>query len=60
MEVDCIIQARMSSSRLPGKVLMNIGDNSVLEFCIKRLQKVKNINRIIVATSNNNSDNKIV
>ena len=41
MEVDCIIQARMSSSRLPGKVLMKIGDNTVLEFCVKRLQKVK-------------------
>ena len=41
MEVDCIIQARMSSSRLPGKVLMNIGDNSVLNFVLKDCKKLK-------------------
>lgn len=46
-----IIQARMGSTRLPNKVLMDLNGKPVLEHIINRLQKSKNIDDIIVATS---------
>ena len=38
-----IIQARMNSSRLPGKMLKKIGKYSIIEWVIKRLKKAKSI-----------------
>ena len=54
-----LIQARMSSSRLPGKVVMNIGNLPVLALIIKRCQKAEMINMIIVVTSIHEEDDKI-
>jgi len=54
-----LIQARMSSSRLPGKVLMNIGNLPALALIIKRCQKAEMINMIIVVTSIHEEDDKI-
>jgi spore coat polysaccharide biosynthesis protein SpsF len=51
-----IIQARLGSLRLPGKVLEPIGTKSVLELVISRLRRAKSINQIIVATSHEKSD----
>ena len=57
----CIIQARMGSSRLPGKVMMNVENQKpVLYFVIKQLQECKLIDKIIVATTTNEEDNQIV
>jgi spore coat polysaccharide biosynthesis protein SpsF len=56
----CIIQARMNSKRLPGKVLKKIFNQEMLNLLIERLKKSKKISSIIVATSNKNSDIKIV
>ena len=59
--VGCIVQARMGSTRLPGKVLMNVEDHkTVLYFVIKQLQECKLIDKIIVATTTNEEDSKIV
>jgi len=53
-----IIQARMNSKRLPGKVLKKINKKTVLENIIFRL---KNLNyTIVVATTNNLKDKKII
>lgn len=57
--ISAIIQARMGSTRLPGKVLKTIGDISLLELQIKRIQKSKNIDSIIIATSTNINDDEI-
>jgi len=46
-----IIQARMGSSRLPGKVLMPLVGKTVLEHVIRRCQHAKSIDRVIVATT---------
>jgi len=46
----CIIQARMGSSRLPGKVLRPLGNKTVLGNVIHRIQKCKLIDGIVVAT----------
>ncbi|HZU86470.1 MAG TPA: glycosyltransferase family protein [Anaerolineaceae bacterium] len=54
--VVAIIQARMSSSRLPGKVLRDIGGQSMLERMITRVQRSQRINRIVIATTIDPSD----
>ena len=59
MNVVAIIQARMGSSRLPGKVLMDLGGCSVLERVVCRLRRASTINRIIVATSSLVTDDVI-
>lgn len=58
--IGAIIQARMGSSRLPGKVLKNVDGMTLLEYQISRIKKSKNINKIIVATTINNIDDEIV
>ena len=59
-KIGCIIQARMGSTRLPGKVMMNVEDQKpVLYFVIKQMQECKLIEKIIVATTTNEEDNQI-
>lgn len=62
MNIVCIIQARTTSSRLPNKVLLNLpynGNKTVLEQVINRVKESKYINKIVVATTINETDNKI-
>ena len=61
-KVAIIIEARSSSKRLPGKILLPLGNKTVLEYLIKRLKTVsKKINsKIIIATTINEDDKKIV
>lgn len=54
------IEARMGSSRLPGKVMKKIGKYSVLEILIKRLEKSKLLNDIIVATTTSSKEKQLV
>ena len=55
------IEARMTSSRLPGKVLMPaVGEISMLQFMIERIRLAKNIDEILVATTINDTDKPIV
>ena len=54
------IEARMGSSRLPGKVMKKLGKYYLLEILIKRLKKSKLLDDIVVATTKNVKDNKIV
>jgi spore coat polysaccharide biosynthesis protein SpsF len=61
-KVIAIIQARMQSTRLPGKVLMPMpltGDSSILEQIVNQLRNSKFQPTVIVATSINNTDNAI-
>ena len=59
MNIVAIIQARMSSKRLPGKVLKKIQNKTVLEHVVSRIKKSKKITEIIVATSSDISDEPI-
>jgi len=60
MMVDCIIQARMGSSRLPGKVLMKVDSkNTILDSMINQLKYSKLIDRTIIATSKKMEDDVI-
>jgi len=51
-----IIQARMSSSRLPGKVLMDIAGRHMLQHVIERTMQAKTIDGIVLATTTDPSD----
>jgi len=60
MKTGVIIQARMGSTRLPGKVLMEIKENvTMLEYMINRVKKSNNIDGVIIATSTCPKDDKI-
>ena len=59
MVITAIIQARMNSSRLPGKVMLNIGGQTILSHVIKNLKMVNSINRIVVATTTSIFDDVI-
>jgi spore coat polysaccharide biosynthesis protein SpsF len=54
-----IIQARMGSSRLPGKVLMPILERPMLYYVVERLKQVESIDQIVVATSDLPRDDEI-
>jgi spore coat polysaccharide biosynthesis protein SpsF len=55
-----IIQARMGSTRLPGKVLLDLGGATVLARVVRRLQRSQQINQIVVATTTAPADEVIV
>jgi len=54
-----IIQARMGSTRFPGKVLKKLYKKTILQIIFERVQKSEKIDKIIFATSNNTLDDKI-
>lgn len=60
MKVGAIIQARMTSSRLPGKVLMPLFGKPALERMIERVKLAKLLDEIIIATTVNETDDPIV
>tara|TARA_B100000035_G_C20930642_1_gene522874 strand:- start:36 stop:794 length:759 start_codon:yes stop_codon:yes gene_type:complete len=60
MKILASIQARMNSSRLPGKVLSDICGKPMLLWQIERIKRSNYINDIIVATSNSREDDTII
>ncbi|WP_252231541.1 glycosyltransferase family protein [Clostridium sp. ZBS15] len=60
MKVVCIVQARVGSTRLPGKVLKEICGKTVLEHDVNRLKLVPNIDEIVIATTVESQDDKIL
>jgi glutamate-1-semialdehyde 2,1-aminomutase len=50
-KVVAVVQARMGSTRLPGKVMMDLHGSTVIEVLLKRLSKSNLIDEIVVATS---------
>jgi len=59
MSIIVILQARMSSTRLPNKVLKLIANKPMLQLQIERIQQAKLIDKIIVATSKQSEDDAI-
>ena len=60
MKIGAIIFSRMNSSRLPGKALIEINQKFLIERVIERTKKIKNINHICLATSENPDDDKLI
>ena len=54
------IEARMTSSRLPGKVLMEFCGKSDLQHIIERLKRSRYVDEVVVATTVNETDNPII
>ena len=60
MNIVSVIEARMNSKRLPGKVLLPAQKISMLEHLVERLKTIKIIDQIVVATTVNSKDDEIV
>jgi len=54
-----VAQARMSSSRLPGKVLMDLGPGRTLELLARRLARAQSVDALALATSDHRDDDPI-
>ena len=56
MRIAGIIQARMGSKRLPGKVLRNIAGSTIIERIVARMSEVSLIDQLILATTDQDED----
>jgi spore coat polysaccharide biosynthesis protein SpsF len=56
VKVVATIEARMTSSRLPGKMMLPLGDQPVLGRLIRRLQQAEGLDAIVLATTTNATD----
>ena len=59
MKVVTVIQARMGSTRLPGKVMMNLGGAPVLEWCVRACRAASGIDEVVIATTTEKKDDII-
>lgn len=59
MRTVAVVQARMTSTRLPGKVLLKAMGRSMLDYQLERVARVPSIDAIVIATTTNASDDPI-
>lgn len=59
MKVLCIVQARMGSSRLPGKVMKDLMGKPMITYTLEALKKSRYIDEVILATSNKSIDDPL-
>jgi len=60
MKIVATIEARMTSTRLPGKVMMPVLGKPILYYLVERLKSVPSIDEIVLATTLNKTDDKII
>lgn len=60
LQIVVIVQARMGSTRLPGKILKQVLGKPLIQFLIERLERIKLKNSIIVATTTNSKDDILI
>lgn len=60
MSIVAVVQARMSSTRLPGKVLKDLGGAPILDWVVERLRRARSLDGIVIATTTNPADDPIV
>lgn len=56
MNIVAVVQARMGSTRLPGKVMMDVGGRPLIEALLSRLAGTQGLDQIVLATSADPSD----
>lgn len=59
MKTVAIIQSHLGSSRLPGKILMDLVGRTVLERVVRRTQRCRGIDEVVVATSSSRIDDSV-
>ncbi len=59
-KIVAIVQARMSSSRLPGKVLLDLGGQPMLERVVERASRARLVDQVVVATTIDPADDAIL
>ena len=59
MKIVSTIEARITSTRLPGKSMKEILEKPMLQLLIERVRNCKKINQIVIATTDNHSDDII-
>lgn len=57
--VSAVILCRIGSSRLKDKLFLKINNKNVLDIFIEKILKIKEINEVVLATTNNKIDDKI-
>lgn len=60
MNIVCIVECRMTSTRLPGKILMDLEGEPVVMRVIERIKPSKYVNNIVVATTTNKEDEPLI
>ena len=60
MKIIAIVQARMTSTRLPKKVMKKINDKTLIELLLQRLSGSKQLNQIIVVTSHDKANQELI
>ena len=60
MKIGMLITARLKSTRLPKKLLLDINGKSLIERVIDRAKEVSGLERVILCTSNNPQDRPLV
>jgi len=60
VKIVATIEARMTSSRLPGKVLMKVLGKPILYYLVERLKQVSLLDDIVLATTTNSDDDSLV
>jgi spore coat polysaccharide biosynthesis protein SpsF len=55
-----IVQARMGSTRLPGKIMKKVLDKTLLEYQLERLLRVKHADQVLIATTDHGEERPIV
>ena len=59
MHVNAVIQARAGSTRLPGKVLRDLGGRPVLEWVVRAARAASGVDEVLVATSESGVDDAV-
>jgi len=60
MNVVVVIQARMGSTRLPGKVLMPLGGKPAIAHVLERAGRIPGVSRVVLATTDSPADDPLV
>ena len=60
MKIVAIIQARMGSSRRPGKILVDILDKPMLDHLLTRVMATEKLDEVVIATTENSDDDALV
>ena len=60
MKIVATITARMTSNRLPGKVMLPVLNRPILHYLVERLKNVPSIDGIVLATTVNKTDDTLI